>query len=276
MTKKDKKVEKSAKKDKPVAKAKASATLVITRIAYEQKRSDGNYGSVGATVEVSLGKKDRIEDAWILAESEVEKQIAKRLKDAENEPRIGKTKSAPAARTSVPATPAAPKLPRNLSDEDMETFMEEHADAVYAKAVGIFGEEEAEGNARSAAIILAREMGLTGVALPTINTLKLDQKGFDIKVEIAKIFEPKIYTRKDGGEGSRQSVLFKDDTGQIYTTLFDKGREILEQFGNGDIVMLKSVFLVTEYNGKLQLNLGKFCNVEMVKKADKQEELYPL
>jgi ssDNA-binding replication factor A large subunit len=96
-----------------------------------------------------------------------------------------------------------------------------------------------------------------------ISDLKVGDKRVDVEGAIVWV-DPKglqTYTSKDGSEGQRIRVGIKDDSASTFITLFGDAAKL--KLKTGKKLRIANGY-VKEYNGKPQLNVGKFGTVEVV------------
>ena len=96
-----------------------------------------------------------------------------------------------------------------------------------------------------------------------IADIKSGDKRVNLEAPIVWVDEKGIqtYTAKDGSEGQRIRVGIRDDSGSTFITLFGEAASL--KLKKGKTLRIENGY-VKDYQGKPQLNVGKFGSVEVL------------
>lgn len=95
-----------------------------------------------------------------------------------------------------------------------------------------------------------------------IAELRPDSKKIILEAKVIEKGEPREVNTRFGPAAVCECTI-EDDSGRMKLVLWD---DQIEKLGEGDVVRLQNPY-VREWNGELQLNLGKFGKVAVVKAA---------
>ena len=92
-----------------------------------------------------------------------------------------------------------------------------------------------------------------------ISELTINSKNVDVAAKVVEKRQPREVNTKFGRNLVAESVL-EDQTGQIILVLWG---DDIEKIKEGDSIKIKNGY-ITEWNGALQLNIGKFGTLEIL------------
>ncbi len=115
-----------------------------------------------------------------------------------------------------------------------------------------------------AATIIAKELKVDmGQRAPVVRSLKIEDLApsmskVDIVGRVARVSEPKEFSRKTGGAGLRGSLVVQDQTGYIRLTLWDEKAKLLQdgKIKKGDAIRVHNAYVKLAIDKQLELGLG--------------------
>lgn len=116
-----------------------------------------------------------------------------------------------------------------------------------------------------AASLVARELNLdlferepTPELKLTIRDLVAGMTGVSLNVKVTRIFPPRTFQRKQGGEGKVANIIGNDSTGSIRVTFWNKHTQPIEdkEFDEGDIIRIINGRVRTGLRDQLEIHLG--------------------
>ena len=241
--------------------------MKVSKIWLERKLNDGKFGSMNAGTEVVLEDKDKVEDAWTLARE----SIAKGLESAKEIQPVASSSAKSSPKSSTTKKAIAQTKPVLLEGEALKKFIAEHADGVAALRNEMGAEIVTD---EAAAQILARQLGET-TKVKAIGSLDGTEVNFAIEATLVSVSGPKPFTKGDGSDSTYRRVILQDATGDISTTIWGNENPF-SGFHDGDLLLVSNIWKLGEYNGKLQLQLGRGAKVTLVSAKTPSVEEYLL
>ncbi len=120
-----------------------------------------------------------------------------------------------------------------------------------------------------AATIIAKELKIDiGHREPVVRSLKIEDLApgmskVDIVGRVARVSEPKEFSRKTGGAGLRGSLLVQDRTGYIRLTLWDEKAKLLHEgkIKKGDAIRVHNAYVKWAIDKQPELGLGNMGEI---------------
>ncbi|MCD1295433.1 single-stranded DNA-binding protein [Methanocella sp. CWC-04] len=110
---------------------------------------------------------------------------------------------------------------------------------------------------RTAALLVAHDLGVEGVNAIKIIDISLDKKNVEFLGKIISAFEPREFNRNDGTVGKVCTITVGDETGDVRVTLWDELAEAVKtgDLKEGDVIRVKGY--VKEGQQGLEVHLGR-------------------
>lgn len=110
---------------------------------------------------------------------------------------------------------------------------------------------------RTAALLVAHDLGAEGMNAIKISEISLDKKNVEFLGKITSTYEPREFNRSDGTTGKVTNITVADETGETRVTLWDELADAVStgDLKEGDVIRVKGY--VKEGQQGLEVSIGK-------------------